>query len=413
MALAVTGVHVWDGRASALSEGPCRIRIRAGRIVAIDPEGQSPEEVQKRQAARDDGPDPVEPAREIALPGHVALPGLIDAHIHLGLDPKLLSPDDQLKVSAEDRARAMQARALAMLRAGITTARDLGGGEWSELALRDRIAAGELPGPRLVCAGQPVTTPGGHCHFWGGAANGREEQRAVIERQLEQGVDWIKLMATGGVFTKGTGPARAQFSEGDLRAMVERAAEAGRWTAAHCHGSEGIANAARARVRTIEHCSFAGPKGFGLDLRSDVVADIAEAGSIVSPTVNAGWGKRIEKDGEPTEFFERMSAVFEALREANVPMIASSDAGIPGVVHDRLAAGLAAFARFARLSPVETLRAATSDAARALGLEDVCGRLEVGAGADVLVVEGNPLEDLSVLERPAMVIARGQLVERE
>jgi imidazolonepropionase-like amidohydrolase len=407
MALTVTGVRVWDGSASGLSDGPCRLRIEGGRIAEL--QEMSPGGIGEPSATVVGH----EPGHEISLPGHVALPGLIDAHVHLCLDPKLLSPDDQLKVTPEDRARAMQERALAMLRAGITTARDLGGGDWSELVLRDRIAAGELPGPRLVCAGQPVTTPGGHCHFWGGEADGREQQREVIARQLEHGADWIKLMATGGVFTKGTGPARAQFSEEDLRAMVEQAADAGRWTAAHCHGSEGIERAARARVRTIEHCSFAGPKGFGLDLRGPVVEEVARSGSIVSPTVNAGWGNRIEKDGEPTDFFERMSGVLAALRTAGVPMIASSDAGIPGVVHDRLAGGLAAFARFAQLSPVETLRAATSDAARALGLEDVCGRLEVGAGADVLVVEGNPLEDLSVLERPAMVIARGQLVERE
>jgi imidazolonepropionase-like amidohydrolase len=397
MPLALTGAHVWDGRSPTLSDGPQSVFIDAARVVEVCPEGQSRF-------------DRTANVRVLDLTGCVVTPGLIDAHVHLSLDPKLLSPDDQLKVPAEERVRAMEARALAMLRAGITTARDLGAGDWAELALRDRIARGEVRGPRLICAGQPITTPGGHCHFWGGVAEGRDEQRAVIERQLEHGVDWIKLMATGGVFTKGTGPARAQFSLDDLRAMVEQATQAGLATAAHCHGSEGIERAARAGVRTIEHCSFAGPKGFGLDLQSAVAAAVAEQGAIVSPTVNGGWGKRIEHEGGPSDFFERMSRVFEALRSAGVSMIASTDAGIPGVVHDQLAAGLQAFSRYAGLSPVETLRSATSESAQALGLGDACGVLEVGAEADLLVVDGNPLEDLSALERPVLVIARGELV---
>lgn len=401
MRLVLTGVRVWDGCAAGLSEGPQSVLIEDRRISEVRPGGSWGSESGRSEPGAEE---------VIALPGCVALPGLIDAHVHLSLDPGLLSPDDQLKVPAAERARAMEVRALAMLQAGITTARDLGGGDWAELALRDRIAAGEVPGPRLICAGQPVTTPNGHCHFWGGGADGREAQRAVIDRQLEHGVDWIKLMATGGVFTKGTGPARAQFSLEDLRAMVEQAAAAGRQTAAHCHGTEGIERAARAGVRTIEHCSFAGAKGFGLDLQNEVVHAVAEAGAVVSPTVNAGWGKRIEHEGRPTEFFQRMTGVLAALRGAGVPLIASTDAGIPGVHHDGLVGGLQAFSRYAGLSPLETLRTATSDSARALGLEGVCGALEAGAEADLLVVDGDPLEDLSALERPVLVIARGEIV---
>jgi imidazolonepropionase-like amidohydrolase len=218
-------------------------------------------------------------------------------------------------------------------------------------------------------------------------------------------------MATGGVFTKGSGVTRAQFSEGGIRAIVEQAAAAGRPVAAHCHGTEGIRNAARGGVRTIEHCSFASKGGFGVDLEAAVVDDIARSGAFVSPTVNGGWSRRIEHEGSPSEFYQRMTRVFVALRRAGIPLIASTDAGIPGVHHHRLAAGIGAFARYAGLEPVEALRSATSESAVALGLEAVCGSLRPGLSADILVVAGDPLSDLSLLEAPLLVVARGEVID--
>ena len=342
--------------------------------------------------------------------GSVAIPGLIDGHVHMDLDPGLLSPDEQFAPTRRDRDLRMVARAAAMVRAGITTARDLGAGEWRELALRDAIARGELPGPRLLCAGQPVTIPGGHCHFWGGAADGPAEQLAVIERQLSRGVDWIKIMATGGVFTKGSDIGRAQFPADDVAAMVSRSRRGGREVAAHCHSTAGIRHAARGGVRTVEHCSFAGPDGFGSAFDPAAVRDLVEHGTWVSPTVNAGWARRIEKDGRETRFHLRMRAVFRALREAGVPLLASTDAGIPGVRHDGLPGALAVLAHYASLDPLEALLSATRDAARALGLESECGVLRPGAAADLLVLPNDPLRDLSCLEQPLLVLARGRLV---
>ncbi len=397
MHLALRGVRVWDGIARSVSEVPQTILIEGERIRQILPDASS--------AARHARLG----AQEISLPGRYAIPGLIDAHVHLGLDPSVGSANDQLKIPASERMAQMKQRALAMLRAGITTARDLGGGEWQEVVLRDQILAGELPGPRLLCAGQPVTTPGGHCHFWGGEADGHDEIARVIARQFEREVDWIKVMATGGVFTKGTGVTRAQFDEAALSAMVHRASASGRKVAAHCHGTLGIGHAARAGIHTIEHCSFAGDKGFGSDLQLDTVSVLAAAGCWVSPTVNAGWGRRILHEGEPSDFYKRMSRTFETLREAGVPFIASTDAGIPGVRHDQLAAGLKAFSRYAALSARETLSSATRDSAAALGLAGVSGTLVADLSADIVVLDNNPLEDLSALDDPALVIARGTI----
>ncbi len=395
MALALTGLRVWDGQSPSRSQPEWTIRIEDGRIEAIGPEAELAHN-----------------AKGIPLSGGTALPGLIDAHIHLTLDPALRDPSDQLAVPPAELVPAMESRARRMVCAGITTARDLGGGQWLELEVRDRILRRETPGPRLLCAGQPLTSPRGHCHFWGGEVGEAADIEAVIQRQLDRGADWIKVMATGGVMTKGTKPLEPQFEQQTLDEIVRRAGASHRAVAAHCHGTVGIDRAARAGVRTIEHCSFAGSKGFGSDFDPAVLEQIASRkGQLwVSPTVNAGWGRRLEREGRTTGFGQQMQRVLRGLDRAGVPMIASTDAGIPGVEHHRLPEALVVMARLAGLSPHAVLRAATSESARALGIADLTGTLEPGRSADVLVVAGNPLEDLTLLQRPRLVVARGEVV---
>jgi imidazolonepropionase-like amidohydrolase len=386
MALVLEGIRVWDGASDDLRPGVQPLAIAGERIVSELGAGE-----------------------RIELRGAVALPGLCDAHVHIALDPERGQvPQD----ASSDGMDAMAARARAMVAAGITTARDLGGPEWKALDLRDRIARRELIGPRLLCAGQPLTSPRGHCWYWGGEASGADELRAVVRRQVERGADCVKIMATGGVLTRGTAPSASQFAQEELDAAVAEARALGRHVAAHCHGTEGIRRAARAGVRTIEHCSFAGEDGFGSALDLEVVGEIARAGAWVSPTVNTGFARFFGEDGAPGKFATRMTEVYTQLRRAGVPLVASTDAGIPNVAHHRLPEALALFARLAELRPVEALRAATSDAARALGLERVTGRLAPGLAADVLVVDGNPLEDLGALLRPILVVARGEIVHR-
>ncbi len=395
-ALAVTGIRVWDGVADTTSPGPQTIRIEGGRIAAI---GTDPALLREARV--------IEPGPEA-----VALPGLIDAHVHMTLDPAVRSPADQLKIPPDEVMRAMEGRARAMLRAGITTARDLGGGEWLEVELRDRIARGELAGPRLLCAGQPLTLRGGHCHFWGGIVSGPDEIRNAIQRQVEHRADLIKVMATGGVMTRGTRITSAQFSRAELELMRAEAERRGRRVAAHCHGTAGIRNAVDARLRTIEHCSFAGEKGFGDDLDPALLERIASQDTWVSPTVNAGWRRFLaDKQGRPTGFLERMRAVFRALTSAGARVVASTDAGIPGVAHHDLAHALDVFATYSELSPAAVLSTATSESARALELDGETGRLSLGLCADLLVVQGDPLRDLAALREPLLVVARGNVVE--
>ena len=381
--LTLTNVRLWDGLSSDYLEADS-IRIEDGRIAALGERGEVGGEARN-------------------MSGLTLLPGLIDAHVHLCLDPDIYSAEGQSKAVPKDARTAIAERAASMLRAGITTARDLGGGEWLELELRNRIRNRELPGPRLLCSGQPITSPRGHCHFWGGEASNLAEAIEVIARQIEQDVDLIKVMATGGNLTVGSDPVLAQFDLATLTAIVEEARRHDRPVAAHCHGTAGIRNASHAGVNTIEHCSWRGPEGTGTDFDPDAAARIAERGIWVSPTVNSGWKRFIGRE----DFEPKIRANYQGMRDAGVRLIASTDAGIPNVYHDQLAAALPVFAHYADLTPVETLRAATSDCALALGLQSVTGALKPGLAADLLVVEGDPLTDLDVLTKPVAVFARG------
>jgi imidazolonepropionase-like amidohydrolase len=392
--LVLVGARIWDGDGPGRLHAADALRIDGERIAALGRSGEL-----------------CAGARVLRLDGGFLVPGLIDAHVHLCLDPALSTPAAQAAVPPEEREAALVARAVAMLRAGITTARDLGGAAWRELDLRERIEAGTQSGPRLLCAGQPVTTPGGHCWYWGGEAADAAAIERVIARQVERGVDWIKLMATGGRNTHGTQPHEPQFDAPLIAGAVRAAAARGRPVAAHCHGTAGIRNAAEAGVQSAEHCSFAGPGGFGTDFDPGVAARLAERGIWVSATVNAGWARYFDARGEPLPFARRMAAVYGGLRRAGVRLVASTDAGIPGVAHDGLARALPVFGRIAGLTPLELLRSATSGAADALGLAAVTGRLRPGLAADVLALRADPLADPAAAADVALVIARGRLLD--
>ncbi|MCY3885306.1 MAG: amidohydrolase family protein [Gammaproteobacteria bacterium] len=380
-AVTYTNLRIWDGIASDYSE-ETSLSIQNGSISAI---GKS-------------GPN----SRDMA--GLTVIPGLIDSHVHMTLDPAILSMEQQLAQTDEEIHPKMDTRAREMVHAGITTARDLGGGRWLELGLRNRIARKEVPGPRLLCAGQPLTSKDGHCHFWGGVATCNSEIEEVINRQHTHEVDLIKVMATGGMYTKISKPGLAQFSQQEFDFAVRTANSLGYRVAAHCHGTQGISRAALAGVDTIEHCSWLGLDGSRSTCDKKVAREIAKRKIWVSPTVNAGWARFMAGNGK----FERLlRGLFKTMKEAGIQFIASTDAGIPNVKHHELARSLEVFAKLAGLSCVETLRTATSNAAQALAIDHVTGTIESGKVADLLFVEGNPMKDLGALQRPALVVSQG------
>jgi imidazolonepropionase-like amidohydrolase len=343
--------------------------------------------------------------RVVDCAGATAIPGLIDAHVHMELDPERGQPPGPGE--PRDPAR-LDERAAAMVGAGITTARDLGGGVWAELALRDRIRRGERVGPRLLCAGQPITTPDGHCHFWGGGAGDLTDALKVLERQVRQGSDLIKVMASGGMFTRGSDPAAAQFDVTTLTAIVAAARAHDLPVAAHCHGTRAIEFAARAGVRTIEHCSWMGANGWAGNYEEAVARLMLEQGVWVSPTVNRGWQRYL--DNPDSTKLDRIRGAFRAMATLGIPFVASTDAGIPGVYHHHLPQALAVFSQVARLPAEATLRSATSDAARAVGLASITGHLTAGYAADIVLLDGDPLADLTALTRPVGIWAAGRAI---
>ena len=388
--LVLSNVRIWDGVRDDVDAGMDALAIAEGKVVFTGAAGDAP------------------PGDVRDMAGATVIPGLIDAHVHLCLDPDEPDPMVHGKLPRDEQLAGMRRRAGAMVRAGITAARDLGGGQWLELVVRDEINRGETVGPHLRCSGQPITSVGGHCHFWGGEANDTSSALEVLARQSSHGVDLIKVMATGGNITPGSKPIDSQFDEETLTAIVGAANDGGYPVAAHCHGTAGIGNAARAGVTTIEHCSWVGESGWHRDYDDGIVAEMADRGTWVSPTINAGWARFRGNE----KFVALLNDNYERMKAAGVRLIASTDAGIPRVYHDHLPLALPEFAFFAGLSAVEVLRSATSDCATAIGLGAVTGRLASGYDADVLVVDGDPLSDLGVLAHPVAVFARGREVER-
>lgn len=338
-------------------------------------------------------------------PGATLLPGLIDTHVHLAFDA---GPDPVTTVrDAEDTELllGMAGRARQLLDCGVTTVRDLGDRGGLALRLRDAVARGSLPGPRVLAAGPPLTPRGGHCWFLGGeVAGGEAAVRQSVRDAVARGVDVVKVMATGGGLTK-EGPAiwEPQFTVAELRAVVAEAHQAGLPVAAHAHGTEGIAAAVAAGVDTLEHCTWMARDGF--DVRPELVAEIAARGIAVCPAPSPNWRVFAERFGR--ERAEELFARVRGMAEEGVRLVAGTDAGVPHAVFDRFWASLEFFSHLG-FSPARVLAMATTEAADALGLGAETGRLAAGCRADLLVVDGDPLTDLAALRRVRLVVAGGR-----
>jgi imidazolonepropionase-like amidohydrolase len=339
------------------------------------------------------------------------MPGLINAHCHVMMDA---GPDPVAAIARMNVAQAtLKAlkRCEAMLTAGITTARDLGGYEWGELALRDAFAAGDLPGPRLLCAGKLITMTGGHGHDIGLESDGPDAVRKSARLNLKKGVDCLKLMATGGVLTPGVEPGAAQLSEAEMRAGVEEARNVGKMTASHAQGTGGIKNALKAGIDTIEH---------GIFLDEECIEMMIKQGTVFVPTLAAPY--RIVEAGEergiPAYALRKSLAVMDAHRrsfewaaQAGVTIAAGNDGGTPFNPSDDLVTEVRLMVEYG-MSPLAALRAATHGSARALGLSEEVGTVQKGKWADLIVLEqgADPLTDVEALGRVEIVIQRGVVI---
>jgi imidazolonepropionase-like amidohydrolase len=341
------------------------------------------------------------PADVVDLGDLTLMPGLVDAHVHLGFDG---GPGPVARMKGEsdtEQLILMLHSARELLSAGVTTARDLGARSFLDVAVRAAIASGLADGPRLVTAARPLTPTGGHCWFMGGECDSADELRRMVRLHHKMGADFVKVMSTGGFMTEGAPPWSAQFTQAEVDAVVTEAHRLGRRVAAHAHGTQGIAQAVAARVDTIEHCSFAGPdRKYGSDFDPAVVDEIAASGIYVCPTMN------IHALTMRDRFGDALDKVIMGLYSGGAQIIAGTDAGIDNCPHGAYVAGLEALAMVG-LPAAEILDAATLRAARALGVADRAGTIEPGKDADLIAVRGDPRSDLSVLHHVELVVACG------
>lgn len=353
-------------------------------------------------------------AEVVELEGCTLMPGMVDAHVHLGFDRNV---DPATRKSTETDSHLllrMAENARKLLSVGVTTARDLGGRDFLEVELRDAIEAGLAVGPHLVVATRPITNTGGHCWYMGGEADDAEDVRRVARQNLRAGADCLKVMATGGAMTPVGPPTwREQWGPTEIRVAVEEAAMRGKFVAAHAHGTAGIKNAAEAGVRTIEHCSFAvqGSMPFAREVDMGVVGQIAERGVYVCPTVSSVVWEMDSRFG--AGMFDKLIDRLAKMRAAGVKLIAGTDSGFGGRgVENRMdgyVRGLEVFAA-AGWDSASVIEAATTLAAEAIGVGGITGSLDAGKRADVIAVRGDPLAQLGDLRNLEMVMVSGRPV---
>ena len=335
-------------------------------------------------------------AKKIPMDGQVLLPGFIDSHIHICFDS---SPDPMTSTLSESQTmttlKAAKAAKLTLL-AGVTSIRDMGGKDGIDLGLRQAINSGLIPGPRMLASGKLICMTGGHGWQVGLEVNGVDEVRKAAREQIKAGVDIVKLMATGGVLTPAVEPGSEQLTEAELKAGVEEAHKAGRKTATHAMGTKGIRNALRAGIDRIEH---------GVHLDEETVSLMVERDIPLIPTLSALFNienKGIEA-GIPAFAVEKTLKVkpfhlesIRMAREAGVSIAMGTDAGTPFNRHgDNL--NELKFLTDCGFSPMEAIEAGTRIAARVLGMEKELGTIEEGKLADLVLIEGNPLDDIEIL----------------
>ncbi|MFL6467282.1 MAG: amidohydrolase family protein, partial [Pyrinomonadaceae bacterium] len=345
-------------------------------------------------------------SRTIDLGDATLMPGFIDAHTHI-VGRVLGDPEGQNAfVHDYESMGAILAVANAekTLMAGFTTIRNVGAPNFDDMAIRKAINEGWIAGPRIMTAGHSFGITGGHCDdnaykpgladndYRTGVADGPDEGRKAVRYQVKYGADVIKICATGGVLSEGDAVGATQYTYEEVKAIVDEAAKLERKVAAHAHGTEGIKIAVRAGVASIEHGSFLDEEGAKL---------MAQKGTYLVPTLMAGEGvERLAKSGVLKGFRgEKALAAADAMRHAiriavaNKVLIAlGTDAGV--VPHGSNGHEFVLMVEWGGLTPMQSIMAGTSSAAKLLGWDKTIGTLQSGKIADIVAVPGNPLTDI-------------------
>jgi imidazolonepropionase-like amidohydrolase len=394
--------HVLDVKTGKLLADQT-IVIENGKIVSV---GAAAEATAPADAIR------------IDFPNATVLPGLIDAHTHLTMDPKFGYERLGLSIPREALTGAKNARIT--LQAGFTTVRNVGAAGYSDVALRDAINVGDVPGPRMLVSGPPLTITGGHAdnnllpfeyHATSdGVADGVDGVRHMVRQNIKYGADLIKFMASGGVLSKGDDPQASQYTLEEMKAIVSEAHRLGRKVAAHAHGAQAILWASEAGVDSIEHGSY---------IDDAAIAEMKKNGTYLVPTLYLGdWFLENAEIIHLPDFLQtKAKAVIPAARKhiahafaSGVKVAFGTDAAV--YPHGQNAHEFAVMVKLG-LSPLQAIQAATINAADLLGWAGQVGSLEPGAWADVVAVDGDPLKDVTTLERVKFVMKGGEVVKNE
>jgi len=395
------------------------IDVRAGRVLsdqAILIEGDRIKEVGPSATVSSHAPSS---ARVIDLSSSTVLPGLIDCHTHLTYEPQH-NGYTGLGISIPREALYGAKNARVTLEAGFTTVRNVGANGFADIALRDAINAGDVPGPRVDASGPAIGVTGGHCdesllapefhHKADGVADGVPALMAKTREIAKYGADCIKICASGGVLSKGDSPEALQFSDEEIRAVVTEAHRLGRKVAAHAHGAAGIKQAVMAGVDSIEHASF---------IDDEAIRLMKEKGTYLVPTIYLGdwFMENYARIGVPDFMVEKAKVVMPAARrnigrafKAGVKVAFGTDAAV--YPHGLNAHEFAVMVRLG-LTPMQSIQAATVNAADLLGWSDRVGSIEAGRFADIIAVSGDPTTDVTTLEHVSFVMKGGWVVVKQ
>lgn len=361
----------------------------------------------------------------IDLKDKFVLPGLMDMHTHLAGQTEKGGYLKRFQLYPADQALAATPYLKQTLLAGFTTVRDLGAGEGVDLALRDAVNRGDLIGPRMLVAGKSLAVMGGHADptngyredllgvpgIEQGVINGVAGGRQAALLAIKRGADWVKISATAGVLSLSGNADNPQFTEEEIRAIVQTAADFGRKVAAHAHGAEGAKRAIRAGVASIEHGTY---------LDDEALALMKQHGTYLVPTITAG--KSVADSAQIEGYYSAVvvpkalavgpviQQTFAKAWKAGVPIAFGTDAGV--FRHGRNAVEFQYMVE-AGMPPMAAIKSATYHAAKLLGRLDDLGTLEAGKIADVIAVAANPLQDIKALQHVVFVMKEGVVYKNE
>ncbi|WP_295492449.1 amidohydrolase family protein [Sphingorhabdus sp. EL138] len=392
-----------DVQAGRVLTNQC-ISISGDRITAVAPCGATPQG-----------------AKRLDWTAFHVLPGLMDLHTHLADAGQ--SADLALPIKTSPAATALMGahHARMTLEAGFTAVRDVGTYRGlTDIALRDAINAGHVPGPRMFVAGAYITLPKGGGELNGvvpneelpadmrlGIANTPQEAAAKTAFLMEQGADFIKTIATGAVLAIGTEPGEPELSEAQMRAVVQTAKAKGKYVTAHAHGAVGIKNAIRAGVRSIEHASLIDDEALKMAKASGtwLVMDIYNGDYIDDIGTREKWPEEYLRKNRETTDVQR--ARFTVAVKMGVKLAYGTDSGV--YPHGQNAKQFAYMVRYG-MTPMQAIQSATIRAAELLSKESELGSIAPGRFADLVAVDGDPLKDITVLENVAHVMKGGNIV---